>query len=398
MSKNSNSTQPLTLKQKFLLVVVVPLFFLGIFELGAWGLLSLGVGAPKNDQPTQLEMPTWMLQDANALARRKPNAETLDWLTMFTPGKGFRVHLVPNTSRSVHNTFSLITADRDRLYTIQTNSLGFRGPELTIPKDLSTFRIAVFGDSSSFGWGVNYEDSWAALLQRSLQEKSSKKIEVVNFAIPGDSSAYGTLLFNTYAPKAHADLFILGFGANDAKPVLVSHTQQVSRFKGNSSLLSIAGVLKYSAVFRLIESVVTEAKKRSQAERAKKKERVPAVTPPAYTENLVTMARTAAELGAKNSLLLTLCTPSNYIKRARGVARKNDLLWYNGQGHLIRALPDIVSGKLYPDYVAKMRATYPKALTRNKMFYITSDGCHPNELGHRFVADELTKVITPVLK
>lgn len=396
---HSTPLPPLSLKRKFLLVVIVPLVCLGSLEIGARILLSLGVGAPKNDQPTQLEMPTWMLQDANGLARRNPTAETLDWLTMFVSGTGYRVHLLPNTSRRVHNTFSLIAADREQLYTIESNSLGFRSPELTTPKDPSTFRIAVFGDSSSFGWGVNYEDSWGALLQNALQSESAgKKIEVVNFAIPGDSSAYGTLLFNTFAPRTQADLFILGFGANDAKPVLASHTKQVNRFTGNTSLLSIASILKYSAVVRLIENVIAEAKKQSLAAKAKKQPRVPAVTLPEYAENLTTMAKSGAQLGAKNTLLLTLCTPNNYIKRARGVARKNHLLWYNGQGNLIRALPEIQAGKLYPDYVAKMKAVYPKALAKNKLFYITSDGCHPNELGHRFVADELTKIVAPVVK
>jgi lysophospholipase L1-like esterase len=365
-----------------------------MLEAAARVLLFFRTEPAKKDQPTQLEMPTWMLQDANALARKKPSAAALDWLHMFVSGDGYRVHLIPNSTRDVQNTFSLIPADEERRYRITSNSLGFRSPELPTSKASDVFRIAIFGDSSSFGWGVNYDDSWGALLQRSLQTQAhGKKIEVVNFAIPGDSSAYGSLLFQKFAPISKADLFILGFGANDAKPVLTSHTQQVSRFQNSSSLLGITSVLKYSALVRLLENTVTKLKSANQVS-PESMQRVPAVTLNEYSSNLSSMGLKGSELGAKNSLLLTLCTPANYAKRARGVARKNGLLFFNGQSQLLKALPDIRKGKLYPEYVSRMKESYPEELATNKLFYITSDGCHPNELGHRFVSDKLTPLVT----
>jgi lysophospholipase L1-like esterase len=397
MTPSNPTLQPLTLKQKFLLGVVVPLLLLLMLEAAARVLLFFRTEPAKKDQPTQLEMPTWMLQDANALARKKPSAAALDWLHMFVSGDGYRVHLIPNSTRDVQNTFSLIPADEERRYRITSNSLGFRSPELPTSKASDVFRIAIFGDSSSFGWGVNYDDSWGALLQRSLQTQAhGKKIEVVNFAIPGDSSAYGSLLFQKFAPISKADLFILGFGANDAKPVLTSHTQQVSRFQNSSSLLGITSVLKYSALVRLLENTVTKLKSANQVS-PESMQRVPAVTLNEYSSNLSSMGLKGSELGAKNSLLLTLCTPANYAKRARGVARKNGLLFFNGQSQLLKALPDIRKGKLYPEYVSRMKESYPEELATNKLFYITSDGCHPNELGHRFVSDKLTPLVTPLL-
>jgi lysophospholipase L1-like esterase len=398
MGTSETTLPPLTLKQKFLLGFVVPFSFLVILEITARVLLFVRPDAPKKEQPTQLEMPTWMLQDANALARKKPSAAALDWLHMFVSGDGYRVHLIPNSTRDVQNTFSLIPADEERRYRITSNSLGFRSPELPKSKGSNVFRIAIFGDSSSFGWGVNYDDSWGSLLQHSLQASANgKKIEVVNFAIPGDSSAYGSLLFQRFAPITNADLFILGFGANDAKPVLTSHTQQVSRFKNNSSLLSITTILKYSALVRLLESTVAKIRTVNQ-EPSENLRRVPAVTLSEYASNLSSMASKGSELGAKNTLLLTLCTPSNSAKRARSVARQNRLLFFNGQSQLLKALPDIRTGKLYPDYVSKMKVSYPQELANNKLFYITSDGCHPNELGHRFVSDRLTPLVTPLLE
>jgi lysophospholipase L1-like esterase len=50
-------------------------------------------------------------------------------------------------------------------------------------------------------------------------------------------------------------------------------------------------------------------------------------------------------------------------------------------------------GEAYPEYLKVMQASYPAFLRRNDRFYVTSDGCHPNELGHRFVADQLTELV-----
>jgi lysophospholipase L1-like esterase len=391
MNDLNQKKSPLSLKQRLLLVVVAPCCMLLFLEGAARVALVLGVGAAKPKQPMQLEMPTWMLQDANAVARAAPSADAIDWLNLFKEGNGFRVNLAPNISHFVKNTFSLIPADRDQRYLIQSNSLGFRSPELMSEKAPNTFRIAVFGDSSSFGWGVNAEDSWSALLRSQLQGRfPGKQIELVNFAIPGDSSAYGRLLFDTFAAKAKADLVILGFGANDAKGVFTSHTEQVARFQGKAGLVTAASWFRLSAMYRLLETALAPR----PGPPALNRKRVPAVAPSDYVSNLSYMATRNQELGGQNSLLLTLCTPNSYARRARTLARQSNFLWFNGQAQLIKALPQIQAGKLYPEYVQRMTSRYPEDLARNRFFYITSDGCHPNELGHRFVADRLTDIVS----
>jgi lysophospholipase L1-like esterase len=213
---------------------------------------------------------------------------------------------------------------------------------------------------------------------------------VGNFAIPGDSSAYGRLLFQKFAAQFQSDIVILGFGANDAKTVFTSHTDQVARFSGKKGLLAVAGWLRFSALYRVLETV---AASKTSAPPAGNQPKVHAVAKPIYQENLRAMGKQAKDLGNKNVLLLTLCTPSDYARSARGIAHEEGYLWFNGQRQLIKALPALERGELYPDYIQKMRSEYPEYLERDHLFYITSDGCHPNELGHRFVADNLARII-----
>lgn len=381
--------QKLSLAQAFLLSVIVPCVFLLALELGARGIELL---LPQPSGPQALEMPTWMLQDANATRRPQVTKEDFEWLTLFTEGDGYRVRLVPNSSKEVRNTFSLIPTDREKKRLIKANAIGFRSPEISPEKSAGTLRILVFGDSSSFGWGVSSEDSWPVLLQEELQERHPEvRIEVANFAIPGDSSAYGRLLFDVFARQYQPDFVILGFGANDAKPVVTSHTEQVARFKENQQVLKAKSALKYSALYRMLERLIAagQASRSSQNLQATK----PAVAPPDYADNLRYMAQEARSLGSKNALFLTLCTPGNYAREARVVAKRMNALSFNAQGQLLRLIPKIKQGEAYPEYLKVMQASYPAFLRRNDRFYVTSDGCHPNELGHRFVADQLTALI-----
>ena len=71
------------------------------------------------------------------------------------------------------------------------NQAGFRVPrpdlEYTLAKPSDTYRIMVLGPSFAFGWGVDYELSFAGVLQRLLQERDfagEKKIEIINAGVP----------------------------------------------------------------------------------------------------------------------------------------------------------------------------------------------------------------------
>ena len=70
---------------------------------------------------------------------------------------------------------------RLRVFNVSTNSIGLRGPELEDPKP--EIRIACVGDSVAFGWGVSYEESYPARLERLLIERG-RSVEVLNAGVP----------------------------------------------------------------------------------------------------------------------------------------------------------------------------------------------------------------------
>lgn len=72
-----------------------------------------------------------------------------------------------------------------------TNSAGFRVPrsdiEYPIAKLENTYRILLLGPSFAYGWGVDYEKSFAALLPKFLEARSfapGRRIELINAGVP----------------------------------------------------------------------------------------------------------------------------------------------------------------------------------------------------------------------
>ncbi|MCO6430636.1 MAG: SGNH/GDSL hydrolase family protein [Deltaproteobacteria bacterium] len=384
-----------TVAHKIFLVVIVPLLVLGLIE-SFCRILNLESVFKKDAQAIALEMPAWMQKEKNTSIKTASVAadkDALEWLSMFEEGSGFRVRLIPGIERRIVNTFSQIPADREYRYLVRANSLGFRGPEIETVKDPAVFRIMIFGDSSSFGWGVDQEITFSSRLESLLSKSLNRRVEVANFAIPGDSSEYGRLIFDRFSPQFEYDMIILGFGANDAKHSFFSHQSQVENFKANAAAQKLKAAARSSALFRTIENLLSSSPS-SSTEAKDLPAKKPAVPKRRYVENLEYMARAALERGARQAMLISLCTPSGYASAAGSLAEEKGYLYFNGQRYLLKQIPIIASGDLYPEVVSEMRASYPDELKREELFYVTSDSCHPNKLGHLLLADRIAQIIT----
>lgn len=68
-------------------------------------------------------------------------------------------------------------------FTATTNAAGLRGREVDLRRKNGT-RVLVLGDSFTYGWGVNDEEAWPAVVERTLTE-SGRPVEVLNCGCPG---------------------------------------------------------------------------------------------------------------------------------------------------------------------------------------------------------------------
>jgi lysophospholipase L1-like esterase len=89
------------------------------------------------------------------------------------------------------------------------NSLGFRGPEIK-GKDTNTVRVVCLGGSTTFGLGLDYNDTYPKLLENRLNELSRKlKFEVVNAGMSAMVLQQITELIKNEIQHLEPDIIIL---------------------------------------------------------------------------------------------------------------------------------------------------------------------------------------------
>ncbi|MCK5506705.1 MAG: SGNH/GDSL hydrolase family protein [Thermodesulfovibrionia bacterium] len=86
-------------------------------------------------------------------------------------------------------------------------------------KDEGTFRILLLGDSNAYGQGVSREETFAKLVEKSLNANNitnkNRKYEVINLAWPGLNSADEYMEYRYKGVKYNPDLVLVAFSLND---------------------------------------------------------------------------------------------------------------------------------------------------------------------------------------
>lgn len=112
-----------------------------------------------------------------------------------------------------------LTANREKLrdgVLVKTNNFGMRDDEPSPVQDGSVRRIAVLGDSFTFGFGVAGEHTYANVLERLLnQNATNEHFEVLNFGVGGYATRDEALVFEHKALAWQPELAIIGYVFND---------------------------------------------------------------------------------------------------------------------------------------------------------------------------------------
>lgn len=145
-------------------------------------------------------------------------------------------------------------------FRVSTNSDGFRTTvEPALPQ--GQLRVALMGDSTVFGWGVDNGESIAEVAQASLTH-TGHSVQVINLGQPGYSTAFVGELFRETVAKYKPDLTIVFVPMHDYNLSLVSDLEFLQgspTFHGAMRAWLIQHVSLYELLRRQLYPLASEA-------------------------------------------------------------------------------------------------------------------------------------------
>jgi len=158
-------------------------------------------------------------------------------------------------------------------FSVKTNALGLRDGMMPVASPW----VLALGCSTTFGWGVEADEAWPAVLEQELG------VPVVNGGIPGHSTEQGLVMVHRlFSHKP--DVVILGWGLRDAQRTTVADVdRRPAAFPRNTAL--------YKTLRRKLQSPVVT------------KGTIPRVSKPRFEANLRELTTLAQESGAQVLLL-----------------------------------------------------------------------------------------------
>ena len=148
--------------------------------------------------------------------------------------------------------------DRPSFYYLPTSAESFRDRRYPFEKPSGTFRIAVVGDSFSFGPDLQFDDTFSKRLERMFQlNQAATRVEVLNFGTPGAGTAAEVELSNK-AVAFHPDLILLQITLNDPqeRPIQDEPIEVRARFGAYKPISGLGKFLDHSRLFHFVASLL----------------------------------------------------------------------------------------------------------------------------------------------
>jgi lysophospholipase L1-like esterase len=300
----------------------------------------------------------------------------------YRPDLRYGYKLKPDISLTVRNYSSAFVVDKLPPWTIVSDTAGFRAPYKD--QDKAEGRtLYVLGDSSSFGWGVDFEKTYPFLLIEKLNTiDSSVPSKLRNLSLPGFSSFQGKLLLQELGEVKKGDWVILSFGFNDSVP---SNLTDLRQYESRNSLAGkISWNMRQVLLFRWMRTWLVELAEPPLFQKENVGRRVPVNQ---YRENFKTLIERIQKKGAI-PVLVSVCNYPEYQDTAREIAEDKKIPFFNFPLMLEPYLPTV--NDRFPDHLVTYFEAYGEAMEADPMLvFLFPDGCHPNEIGHGLMAEVL---------
>jgi lysophospholipase L1-like esterase len=183
--------------------------------------------------------------------------------------------------------------EEQKVFAVSSNIDGLRGVSVAREKPEGAHRIMTLGCSTTFGWGVDDDSSYPAVLDSLIEDEQT---HVINGGQPGYTSFQGRWLWNKTLKHYAPDVVLIGYVVQDARKAAYSDKSQAV-LQGDHRYLK-DNVLYNSRVYLGLRSMLggiqVSAKERPQ----NGKGGVYRVPPPDFAENLRALVAGVQDVGA----------------------------------------------------------------------------------------------------
>ncbi|MBL7056148.1 SGNH/GDSL hydrolase family protein [Candidatus Woesearchaeota archaeon] len=253
------------------------------------------------------------------------------------------------------DTFSAVMGN-----SIKINSKGLRDNEYDYKKLAGTYRILVIGDSITFGFGVDQNKTYPKILESLLNQNkiNNKDIEVINLGIGNYNTLQELEFLKVEGIRYDPDEIILGWFINDAE---YTQKERSSFFRKHSYTYTYFLALKAKSRFLYGEGYESYYKK-------------------LYEDNKF------KEYKLILSSLLNYINKNNITLNVLLIPELHDLENYS----FVKIHDEII--KFFEEKKVTVIDGKPSFETNNsQIFWVAKDDAHPNEEGHKILANLLYK-------
>jgi hypothetical protein len=249
------------------------------------------------------------------------------------------------------------------------------------------YKIALIGDSSAFGWGVLYKNTYAEKLKTNLESYFKNKIEIRNYSVPGYNSYQESICIEKKIINWHPNLIILHYDHNDPDPTLTVTSSFLDPEYGDN-------ILK-SALYKYLKRKIKIMQNNNLEIFRQDNDQVAfydnyRIAGPLYEKHKQALLKIRNDC-KKGEIKLLILIFDTWIK--------NDVVFSNKHYLMLhRPLVEFFNNAhinyldLYPEYQNIMDINEWQDLSP---FWLSEkyQDAHPNESGHKFISDHLSKFI-----
>lgn len=265
----------------------------------------------------------------------------------------------------------------------------FRISEVQKEPVLPDIKVALVGDSTAFGWKVNYEETYGEILRKKLEDYTHKSISLRNYSVPGYNSHQILTTLKERVLEWNPDLIILHYDHNDADPIKQKPPNYIAPTYGENFLKSalVKFVMRRYRYFINLKLTSVPSDQENNPEKILGNYRYAG---PMFDKHINNLEK-IIDIARKRDIPVICYVFNNFVTFAKNKEKdKTFTLLHKPLGKKLTSMGYMV----IDSYEHGQRIFVENNWGDWKPTWCSARDAHPNQLGHQIIADIIFKYVS----